>query len=241
MDLLKLRGHKQTAVTVLRSSVAKFIAAKDVERVASQLQKLKDAYTHFESAHEDVLSSIEEDIDTYDEESLKFIEQEQLYIECLEKGNQYVDGDMRVVNNSVHEMGQLINIPKVELKPFDGKFTDFLPFMAIFDESVDQAPISDQAKLTRLLGYTTGKARSSIDHCSLIGGERGYNEARAILRERFGDDYTIAASVIESLQSGGSVHTAEDLRALSDQLRSAQLMLTSKSIYSELDSQHNID
>lgn len=240
MDVLKQRGHKRTGVTLLRSSLSKFITLKDVDQVKCQLEKLNAAFKLYESANNEVLVAFEDDPDRYDKEALGFVEQETLYIDSVNKANNYLEGGNATEPTSVEVMSQLINIPKVELKSFDGKCIDFLSFMAIFDETVDNAPISGQAKLTRLLGFTSGKARSSIDHCSLIGGVNGYKEARTILRERFGDYYTISTQVIENLQSGKPVHSAEELRTLADHLNSAKLMLKSTNTYSELDGQHNI-
>ena len=129
---------------------------------------------------------------------------------------------------------------QVELRAFSGDSSDYLSFMSIFNETVDNAPLSGQVKLTRLLGHTRDKARLAIDHCSLIGGDQGYQEAKKILQERFGDQYVLATNLIRSLQTGKSVHSAEELRLLSDQLHNAALVLKGKNTYSELDSQHNL-
>ena len=77
------------------------------------------------------------------------------------------------VNDPTTTMCQLMNVPKVELRAFSGDSSDYLSFMSIFNETVDNAPLSGQDKLTRLLGYTRDKARLAIDHCSLIGGDQG--------------------------------------------------------------------
>ena len=93
------------------------------------------------------------------------------------------------------------------VKSFDGTPTSYLSFMAVFDEMVGNVNIGGQAKLTRLLQYTMGTARVAIDCCALIGGDQGYNEARRILGERFGDPYIITTALIEKLkQQRGSAH-----------------------------------
>ena len=198
MDPLLIRGHKQSAVTVLISSVERFVVAENVEKVKVQLDKLHEAFNLFEIAHQKVLDSLEDD-----------------------HGKQSTE-------------------PKVELRVFSGDSCDYLSFMSIFDETVDKTPLSGQEKLSRLLGYTRDKARVAIDHCSLIGGDRGYEEAKKILQERFGDEYIIASNLIQSLQTGKNVYSAEDLRLLSDQLHNAALMMKNQNTYSELDNQHNI-
>ena len=239
MDLLQIRRHKQTAVTVLMSSVERFIVAEDQEKVQRQLDKLHGAFDLFETAHLEVLASLNADPDGQSTESLKFVDIERLYTLSVKTAKAFLNRDIPV-NDPATTICQLMNVPNVELKVFSGDSCEYLSFMSIFNETVDKAPLSGQAKLTRLLGYTRDKARVAIDHCSLIGGDSGYEEAKKILQERFGDEYIIATNLILTLQTGKNVYSAEDLRLLSDQLHNASLMMKHKNTYSELDNHHNI-
>ena len=76
------------------------------------------------------------------------------------------------------ELSSLLNVPKVELDIFDGDPLKYQSFLAIFDEIVDSKISDGQIKLTRLLQYTSGLAKSSIRNCALIGGNAGYKQAR---------------------------------------------------------------
>ena len=131
-------------------------------------------------------------------------------------------------------------MPRVEIKSFDGSAASYLTFMAVFDEIVGNVNITDQAKLTRLLQYTTGDARNAIECCALIGGVQGYVEARRILKERFGDSYIISTALINKLKQNIDVRTPSALRTLADELNSAKIVLKSLKMYSELDNQHHI-
>ena len=240
MTLLQVRGRKQAAVTVLLSSIERFIVAEDDDKVQRQLDMLHQAFDLYEAAHLEVLTSLDGDPQEHCKESLKFVDIERSYTLGVKNAKSYLKRANISVNDPTTTMCQLMNVPKVELRAFSGDSSDYLSFMSIFNETVDNAPLSGQAKLTRLLGYTRDKARLAIDHCSLIGGDEGYQEAKKILQERFGDQYVIATNLIRSLQTGKSVHSAEDLRLLSDQLHNAALVLKGKNTYSELDSQHNL-
>ena len=240
MTLLQVRGRKQVAVTVLLSSIERFIVAEDDDKVQRQLDMLYQAFDLYEAAHLEVLTSLDGDPQEHCKESLKFVDIERSYTLGVKNAKSYLKRANISVNDPTTTMCQLMNVPKVELRAFSGDSSDYLSFMSIFNETVDNAPLSGQAKLTRLLGYTRDKARLAIDHCSLIGGDQGYQEAKKILHERFGDQYVIATNLIRSLQTGKSVHTAEELRLLSDQLHNAALVLKGKNTYSELDSQHNL-
>ena len=182
---------------------------------------------------------LEDDHGKQSTEALKFVDVERLYTLSVKNTKSFLSSDIPV-NDYATMMCKLMNVPKVELRVFNGDSCDYLSFMSIFDETVDKAPLSGQEKLSRLLGYTRDKARVAIDHCSLIGGDRGYEEAKKILQERFGDQYIIASNIIQSLQTGKNVYSAEDLRFLSDQLHDAALMMKNQNTYSELDNQHNI-
>ena len=124
-------------------------------------------------------------------------------------------------------ISQLLNVPKVEIRSFDGTPASYLMFTAVFDEVVGNVNISCQAKLTRLLQYTTGAARDAIDCCSLIGGSKGYDEARRILRERFGNPYVITAALLHKLKQQKEVRTPSALRTLADELNNAKPVLKS--------------
>ena len=74
-----------------------------------------------------------------------------------------------------------MHLPKVELDKFDGNPLAYLTFIAVFAEVVDNNVMAGHIKLTRLLQYTCGSAKAAIRNCALIGGESGYNQARANL------------------------------------------------------------
>ena len=131
-------------------------------------------------------------------------------------------------------------MPKVELEPYDGDSLKYHSFFAVFDENVEKICSSGSAKLTRLLQYTVGDAKEAIRACSLIGGEDGYEKARAILQKRYGNDHIISNKLITTLRKGPFVKTAEDLQKLSDELVTGQSILTRMEKLSEMDTQTSI-
>ena len=235
MSLQQKRGHKQSVVTALMSSVSRYIVAEDKIKVRSQLSKLHDAFQFFEDGHKQLLVSNVDDPEEYREETLKFVEK--LYTESVKNAKLFLNDNM---NKTMDDSHNSISIPKMELVPFDGRPDAYLPFMCTFNETVGKSRISAQAKLTHLLRYTFGKARLAIEHCSMISNDGGYDEALGILKNIFGDKYMVATSLIDNLCTGRTVHSAGELQTLSDKVCSAKLIMKSKGTYSELDSQHNI-
>lgn len=61
--------------------------------------------------------------------------------------------------------------------------------MKSFDSNVDCVCDDGNLKLTRLMQYTAGLAKDAIRGCSLIGGDKGYQQARSILETRFGNPH----------------------------------------------------
>ena len=150
--------------------------------------KLKVAFAVYEEAHESVIESLKDDQAACDRQGELFVQMEEHFVESLGSARSCIGEETTSTTNAV---AQLLNMPKVEIKSFDGTPTSYLSFMAVFDEIVGNVNIGGQAKLTRLLQYTTDTARDAIDCCALIGGDQGYNEARRILGGRFGDPYII--------------------------------------------------
>ena len=237
MSLAEVRGHKQSAFTRLRSSLNRYIALKDVPNVKLYTDKLKVAFAVYEEAHESVIESLKDDQAACDRQGELFVQMEEHFVESLGSARSCIGEETTSTTNTV---AQLLNMPKVEIKSFDGTPTSYLSFIAVFDEMVGNVNIGGQAKLTRLLQYTTGTARDAIDCCALIGGDPGYNEARRILGERFGDPYIITTALIEKLKQHTEARTPSALRTLADELNSAKIVLKSLNMYSELDNQHHI-
>ena len=239
MSLEEKRGYKQAAFTRLRSSLSRYIALSDIPNVKLYTDKLKFAFAAYEAAHEVVLESVnmEEHQATYDKEGEQFVQTEELFVQSLHSAGACLNA---ASTSTIDAISQLMNVPRVEIQSFDGAAASYMTFVAVFDEVVGNVNISGQAKLTRLLQFTTGTARDAIDCCALIGGDQGYDEARRILRERFGDPYIITTALIDKLKQQKEVRTPSALRTLADELNSAKIVLKSLNMYSELDNQHHI-
>ena len=239
MSLEEKRGYKQAAFTRLRSSLARYIALNDIPNVKIYTDKLKFAFAAYEAAHDNVLESvnIEEDQATYDKEGEQFVQTEELFVQSLYSAGACLNAASTSTTDTI---SQLMNVPRVEIKLFDGTATSYMTFIAVFDEVVGNVNITGQAKLTRLLQYTTGAVRDAIDCCALIGGDQGYDEARRILSERFGNPYVITAALLDKLKQQKDVRTPSALRTLADELNGAKIVLKSLNMYSELDNQHHI-
>ena len=75
----------------------------------------------------------------------------------------------------------------------------------MFDEVVDNTVMDGQLKLTMLLQYTCGSEKAAKINCALIGGESGYNQARAILHNRYGNSHMVSHVMDRDGWSGKSI------------------------------------
>ena len=134
-------------------------------------------------------------------------------------------------SDSLSDLVNLLSIPKVELDSYDGDPREYQSFISMFDELVDSKLKDDQLKLSRLMQYTTGTAKSAIKSCSLIGGSDGYAQARAILKSRFGNTHLVTQTIIADLRNGKRVTKPHELLQLADDLSTASAALRNISAF----------
>ena len=135
------------------------------------------------------------------------------------------------------ELLGLVYMPKVELQAFDGNPLQYHQFINSFDQNVDRICKDGDMKLTRLLQYTSGEAKEAIRVCQLIGGDEGYEEAREMLENRFGNAHLVTERIIRNLKSGKPAKTPKEIQQLADDMRNAQLVLEKLKMSKEVDSQ----
>ena len=184
----------------------------------------------------------ESDIETSAE---YFNSAEGTYIEEISNAHKWLSPIVVPIHTS-HEsvfnsqMLDMLSMPKLTIDVFTGDPLTYKEFMTIFDEIVDSKPVDSHMKLTRLLQFTSGKAKDSIRHCALIGGSRGYEHARRTLSSRFGNEYVISYNIIDTLKNGKAVSTAIEQQQLADDLAVAIETLSELNMSSEIENQRCI-
>jgi hypothetical protein len=114
------------------------------------------------------------------------------------------------------QMLDAINLPKATIMTFDGEPIHYWLFINQFDSSVGDTSVSDAAKLNRLMQYCTGRAAKILQPCALMPPTEGYARARELLRERFGNDYTISEAWLRKITEGPLVIRPNDGVALQE-------------------------
>ena len=130
-------------------------------------------------------------------------------------------------------------LPRLELPRFHGDISSYHSFMAVYNRSIGDLPISDDEKLTHLYDCLRGKARDAVDMCIIVGGTDGYQQDLKNLKSRFGDKHLLT-EIKQDLCNGKLVKTSSELRTLADQAANADMVLKKTDLYSEIDTQHTI-
>jgi len=141
------------------------------------------------------------------------------------------------IANGMRAMIAAIHLPHAELMPFDGDPLQYWPFVRAFKSSVEDVCDDDVTRLTRLLQYCTGRAKRAIQSCSVMPPSQGYKRALQLLKDRFGNEYTIAEAWIKTITDGKPVTNAESLRQFADDLRNCKETLEAINYMNEVNTQ----
>ena len=140
------------------------------------------------------------------------------------------------------QMINIMQLPKAELMTFNGDPLEFWMFMRSFDNSIGNAAIDDSAKLNRLFQYCKGEALKVIKCCAVMSPSEGYAKAKALLKERFGDDYKISEMWVKKVTEGAIIRHGEgrSLQELADDLRSCKETLEAMNKLEEIDTRRSM-
>ena len=138
-----------------------------------------------------------------------------------------------------HELLAAVNLPRTELMYFDGNPLEYWAFIRSFENTVEQVCKDDVTRLTRLLQYCRGKAKHVIQCCTVMNPSQGYQKARALLKERFGNNYVIAEAWVNRVAEGKPIgsHDKELLRDFADDLVNCEATLSSMNYLHEVNTQ----
>ena len=145
-------------------------------------------------------------------------------------------------SNTNADLINALRLPSTQLIPFDGDPLKFWSFVRSFENSVENCTSDNAARLTRLITYCTGKARKAIECCAVMGPSEGFPRAKAILKQRFGNNYLIAEAWIKRVTTGKPIGPTdkERLQDFADELSSCIETLTVLNYSSELNNQSNM-
>jgi len=81
--------------------------------------------------------------------------------------------------------------PPVELDVFSGNVIDYPHFIATFTEVVESTITNPRGRLVRLIKYLKDEAKELAESCNHLPPEEGYERAKNLLDNQYGDRYRI--------------------------------------------------
>ena len=105
-----------------------------------------------------------------------------------------------------------LTLPQPSMQIFSGNPIDYCDFIRSFEHLIESKTASPSARLYYLIQHTSGSSQELMKSC-LSMREEGYDEARRLLKERFGQNYRVAAAHVQRLITGPPIKN-EDGTAL---------------------------
>ena len=136
-----------------------------------------------------------------------------------------------VVNNETTLLTNLANafnatrLPVPEPPIFYGNPLQYTDWVCAFDTLIDSKGIPVTDKIHYLSKYLGGQAKECVKGYMTLRSESGYLQARRKLEERYGNEFIVAESFQQKLESWPKISAADHkgLQTLSDFLRQCQL------------------
>ena len=122
-------------------------------------------------------------------------------------------GEVQVLLHQQQEAIMALTLPQPEVPVFNGDPIEYCEFIRAFENLVERKTSSQSNRLYYLLQYTNGPVQDLVRSCLTMPDEIGYDEARKLLAERYGQPYNIATAYVDRVINGAPIR-AEDGSAL---------------------------
>ena len=133
-------------------------------------------------------------------------------------------------------------LPKPELLTFSGNSIDYCKFIKNFETNVESRVSDYHTRLSYLIQYCKGEAKSSIEDCVLLEPKEGYLKAREILFSRYGRSHLVARSFIEKILYGNEIKASNvnELSKLALEMQKCEITLSQLGFKSDIDNSDNL-
>ncbi len=135
---------------------------------------------------------------------------------CSAKENQPADSSS--LDAVLRRLARVLSLPKIELEPFHGTPTEFVPFMSTSATQLEPHLTGQRQKLSYLIYYCRGPAKDATKHLVLLPEEKCFSTAVGILRSRYGRPHQVIRAVTQDLFDGPSIPSS-DAKAMDDLLQ----------------------
>ncbi|VDP92075.1 unnamed protein product [Echinostoma caproni] len=136
-----------------------------------------------------------------------------------------------------------IDLPKVELTPFDGNPINYWRFIREFDNFFECRIADPGQKFLYLKRYCHGKALDAIEECVMLSNEIGYSQSRDILKELFGQPFPVARTLTDGVltEIRKARNEPESLVRLVMKMQNCFIALTQLNYEADLNALHTLE
>ena len=106
-----------------------------------------------------------------------------------------------------------MTLPQPEIPVFSGDPVEYSDFVRAFENLIESKTSSPNSRLYYLVQYTSGEVKEFMQSCLSMDPEEGYKTARALLKNRYGQNYKIATALIDRVTKAPQIK-ADDGPAL---------------------------
>ncbi|KAK6188438.1 hypothetical protein SNE40_004611 [Patella caerulea] len=112
-----------------------------------------------------------------------------------------------------HSNSLALKLPSHEVPIFSGNPLEYTHFIRAFENLIEERTNSESSRLYYLVQYTSGEVKELMQSCLSMKEGEGYQAAKKLLKQRFGQNYKIATAYVERLTRGPAIRS-EDSAAL---------------------------
>ena len=110
---------------------------------------------------------------------------------------------MAKLTTSIDSIVTKSSLSPLDVVKFSGNPCEYFRFKSRFDEMVDTQNISEAQKMSRLLQFLDGPARSAVAGFEGVPG--GLGKALKMLQQRFGQSHIVAKACVDALVDGPNI------------------------------------
>ena len=117
-----------------------------------------------------------------------------------------------------------VTLPQPEIPVFSGDPVKYSDFVTAFENLIETKTNSQNSTLYYLVQYTSGEVKELMQSYLSMDPEEGYRNARALLKDRYGQSYKIATALIDQVMKTPQIKADDgpSLQRLSVQLTSCK-------------------
>ena len=123
---------------------------------------------------------------------------------------------MARLTTSIDSIVTKSSLPPLDVVKFSGNLCEYFRFKSRFEEMVDTQNISEAQKMSRLLQFLDGPARSAVAGFEGVPG--GLGKALKMLQQRSGQPHIVAKACVDALFDGPNIsnNDGQGLREFAD-------------------------